>query len=330
MAMEMEMKPKRRKTQRFDRTRHHTFHSDMNHHLKLAALSLFLGSPVATADQPGAAAPALAAAADKASAESLYQTARDLLKADGGEDEARKGFTLMREAAGQGYLPAIAGVGYLYSSGLGVAKDNAEAGKWFRAAAVQEHAISRYNLGKLLVADEIPLPAGSTDRAVQHTEGVEWIRKAAGQGQIEAKSDYGIILMRGDFGVKPDPAAAAPYLIAAAAAGNAEALNALGTMYLVGNGVPYDLGDAERSFRQAAMQGHVKAQANLGEFLDPSSRDPEKRVEALAWLYLAEQVKDPVAMKILQNKAAVISPGDEAEGRKKAAALRKEMRGLKK
>ena len=328
--MEMERTKKRRKTNRFDRTRYYTFQSYMNHHLKLAALSLILGSPAAKADQPGTAVPGLAAAVDKASAESLYQTARDLLKAGGGDDEARKGFTLMLEAAGQGYLPAVAGVGYLYTSGLGVAKDNVEAAKWFRAAADQEHAISRYNLGKLLVADEIPLPAGSTDRAVQHTEGVEWIRKAANQGQIEAKSDYGIILMRGDFGVKPDPAAAAPYLIAAAEAGNSEAMNTLGTMYQLGNGVPFDLGAAERSFRKAAMMGHVKAQANLGEHLDPSSPDSSKRVEALAWLYLAEQAKDPVAMKILQNKAAVISPGDEAAGRKKAAEFRREIRSLKK
>lgn len=263
-------------------------------------------------------------------AEATYESARVLLKGNGGELELRQGFELMKEAAGKDYLPAIAGVAYLYSAGVGVAKDPAAAAKWLRIAAAREHAISRYNLGKLLIADEIPLPDGSTDRAVQHTEGVEWIRKAADQGQIEAKADYGIILMRGDFGVKPDPAAAAPYLIAAADGGNAEALNALGTMYLVGNGVQYDLGAAERSFRQAAMQGHVKAQANLGDFLDPSSSDPLKRVEALAWLYIAEQAKDPVAMKILQNKAAVISPGDEAAARKKAAGLRKEIRGLKK
>lgn len=281
----------------------------------------------------GQAAPPVAseaAAHDENAADSVYEAARTLLKGEGGEADKQKGFELMKEAAGKDYLPAIAGVAYLYSAGMGVAKDPAAAAKWLRIAAQREHAISRYNLGKLLIADEIPLPDGSTDRTVQHTEGVEWIRQAAGQGQIEAKADCGIILMRGDFGVKPDPAAAAPYLIAAADAGNVEALNALGTMYQGGNGVRFDLGAAERSFRQAAMTGHVKAQANLGELLDPSSRDSAKRIEALAWLYLAEQAKDPVAMKILANKAAVISPGDEAEARQKAAGIRKEIRSLKK
>ncbi len=294
----------------------------------LVAASFLLVVPTAVFSQPRTVE--IAPPPESGDPAAVYEQGRALLAGDGVPKDEKKAFELIKAAADKDYLPAIAGVAYLYSAGIGVEKDPAAAAKGLRIAAARDHAISRYNLGKLLIADEIPLPAGSTDRAVQHTEGVEWIRKAADQGQIEAKADYGIILMRGDFGVKPDPTASAPYLLAAAAAGNAEALNALGTMYLVGNGVPYDLGAAERSFRQAAMQGHVKAQANLGELLDPSSGEPEKRVEALAWLYLAEQVKDPVAMKILQNKAAVISPGDEAAGRKKAASLRKEMRGLKK
>ena len=141
----------------------------MNHHLKLLALTLAAGYPTARAEPP-------APAHDFNSTGTLYQTARDLLKAGVAGDEAVKGFGMMREAAGKGYLPAIAGLGFLYSTGLGVAKDNAEAAKWFRLAAEQEHTISRYNLGKLLIADEVPLAVGSTDRSAQHAEGVEWWR----------------------------------------------------------------------------------------------------------------------------------------------------------
>lgn len=258
-------------------------------------------------------------------AESSYEEARPLLRGNGPEADARKGFELMLQSARAGYLPAAAGVAYLYTKGQGVPKDNLEAAKWLRLAAEKEHPVSRFNLGKLLISDEIPLPAGSADRAAQHREGVEWIRKAADQQLLEARSTYGIILLRGDAGTKTDPAAAARYLIPAAEEHHPEALNALGTMYQTGNGVDHLPASAERCFREAAMRGHVKAQANLGEHLDPMSPNHAIRIEALAWLYLAEDSRDPVAMKILQNKMAVITPQDTTVARKKAAEIRREI-----
>lgn len=288
---------------------------------------LFLATAMlCRAEPPAAVASGAVSTEDDNNLDATYESAKSLLKPDAGESELRKGFAQMQEAAAKDHLAAIAGLAYLYSVGLGVAKDPAEAAKWLNKAATRGHAISQYNLGKLLIADEIPLAAGSTDRDGQHAQGVEWLRKAADHGQNEAQATYGIILMRGDSGAKPDPAAAARYLIPAAEAGNAEAMNTLGTMYQVGNGIGYDLAAAEHSFRQAAMLGHVKAQANLGEhLLNPTAPDPARRTEALAWLYLAEQAKDPVAVKILQNIGTTLSPRDESAARAKADSLRKEM-----
>lgn len=288
---------------------------------------LFLATAMlCRAEPPAAVASGAVSTEDDNNLDATYESAKSLLKPDAGESELRKGFAQMQEAAAKDHLAAIAGLAYLYSVGLGVAKDPAEAAKWLNKAATRGHAISQYNLGKLLIADEIPLAAGSTDRDGQHAQGVEWLRKAADHGQNEAQATYGIILMRGDSGAKPDPAAAARYLIPAAEAGNAEAMNTLGTMYEVGNGIGYDLAAAEHSFRQAAMLGHVKAQANLGEhLLNPTAPDPARRTEALAWLYLAEQAKDPVAVKILQNIGTTLSPRDESAARAKADSLRKEM-----
>lgn len=288
---------------------------------------LFLATAVlCRAEPPVAIASGVVSTEDGNNLEATYESAKSLLKPGAGESELRKGFALMQEAAAKDHLAAIAGLAYLYSAGLGVAKDPAEAAKWLNKAATRGHAISQYNLGKLLIADEIPLVPEATDRDAQHAQGVEWLRKAADQGQNEARATYGIILMRGDSGAKPDPTAASRYLILAAEAGNAEAMNTLGTMYQVGNGIGYDLAAAERSFRQAAMLGHVKAQANLGEhLLNPTAPDPARRTEALAWLYLAEQAKDPVAMKILQNIGTTLSPRDEAAARAKADSLRKEI-----
>jgi TPR repeat protein len=277
------------------------------------------------AAQP-AAESGLASSLEEKSLESEYEAARGLLKANEGEESSNKGFRMMLAAAEKGYLPAIAGVAYLYNVGLGTPKDNAAAARWFRLAAEKEHAISRYNLGKLLVNDEIPLPEGSTDRKTQHEEGVEWIRKAADQGLSDAQAAYGVILLRGDYATKPDPAAAAGYLKPAAETGNLEAMNALGLMHQTGNGVVYDLSASERFFRQAAMRGHVKAQANLGEHLNPLSKKPDQRVEALAWLFIAEEADDAVAKKLLAIKSQAISRDDAAAGKKKAAEIKRTIR----
>lgn len=264
------------------------------------------------------------------SQDSAYQAARALLKANDGEDSVRKGFQMMLEAANQGYLPAIAGVAYLYNTGMGTPKDNAVAAKWFRMAAEKGHAISQYNFGKLLVADEIPLPDGVVDRKAQHEEGIEWIRKAANQGLDAAQSTYGIIILRGEFGTKPDATVAAGYLKPAAEAGNLEAINALGLMHKTGNGVASDPEASEQLFRRAAMAGHVKAQANLGELLNPSSKNLDRRIEALAWLFIAEESKNVVAGKLLTPKLQVTPPDEIAAAKKRAAEIKQEINGEKK
>lgn len=301
-------------------------------HQTLSATLLLsaLGAVAARAEAP-AVVQDEAASKGEESPEQSYRAAADLLKSNGSEAEVTKGFSLMLKAANQDYLPAFAGVAYLYSVGMGTAKDLPKAIEWFRKASVRDHAISQFNLGKLLLAGETPLQAGIADLATQHNEGVEWLRKAASQGQLDAKTTYGIILMNGDAGLKPDPAAAAKdYLIPAADSGDTEAMNALATLYQRGNGVALDPAAAELLLRKAAMAGNVRAQANLGEHLDPSSKKESTRIEAFAWLFIAEEAKNAYAKKILQNKLPTTAPADVAAARTQAAAIRKQILALKK
>jgi TPR repeat protein len=266
---------------------------------------------------------------EQESPEQIYRAAADLLKGNGGDADARKGFELMLKAANQNHLPAFFGIAYLYHVGMGTAKDLSKAIEWFGKAAERDHAISQFNLGKLLIAETTPLQPGMPDLAAQHNEGLEWLRKAAVQGLNEAKTAYGTLLMNGDMGLKQDPATAARiYLIPAADAGDTEAMNALGTLYQIGNGVPYDPAAAEVFFRKAAMAGNVKAQANLGEHLDPSSKKESLRIEAFAWLFLAEEAKNVYAKKILKSKLPATSPDDVAAAKLKAAEIRRQIREL--
>ena len=302
----------------------------MIHQTLSATLFLSMLGAMTAQAKPPAAMRDEAVPKGEESPEQTYQAAENLLKGNGSAADASKGFELMLKAANKDHLPAVFAVAYLYHAGIGTAKDLSKAIGWFRKAAERGHAISQFNLGKLLIAEVTPLQPGMQDLAAQHQEGLEWLRKSAAQGQVDARTTYGTLLMNGDLGLKQDPTTAAKdYLIPAADTGDTEAMNALGTLYQIGNGVAFDPAAAENFFRKAAMAGNVKAQANLGEHLDPSSNTESLRIEALAWLFLAEESQNAYAKKILQNKLPATSPDDVTAAKNKAAEIRREIRKQK-
>jgi TPR repeat protein len=250
------------------------------------------------------------------------ETAAILKDPSAGATAKSSAFSKMKELAAEGHVPAMAGLGYLYQEGIGTAKSPVSAAGWLQKAAEKGHAISMFNLAGLLVRDKIPLAEGDKDRGRQYAEGVDWYRKAAEAGLERARVGYGIILMRGDYGAKPDPKQAATFLSPAAEEGNLEAMNALGTMYEIGNGVPYSVATAETWFRKAAEKGHLKARSNLSRILDSHSPTRPRRIESIAWLILAEQDGDVVAKKIFNIKTAATSAADMGAARKEALRLR--------
>ena len=60
-----------------------------------------------------------------------------------------------------------------------MAKDPAEAVKWYRKAAEQGHADARYKLGMVL--------CGGEGTAQDMAEGTYWLCKAAKQGHVQAQ-----------------------------------------------------------------------------------------------------------------------------------------------
>lgn len=268
--------------------------------------------------------PAHAEVASKDPAARFEEARAVLKKSNVAPAEAERAFGLMKESAEAGHVPAMAGLAYLHESGTGTKKSRSKAVEWYRRASEKDHAISQFNLAHLLVS--LGQQPGEEPASVnaRFAEGVEWYRRAAEQGLTRARSAYGIILMRGDYQTTADPAKAAPYLLKAADDGDLEAMNALGLMYESGNGVPRDLPTTENYLRKAAQAGHVKARANLGDFLDPNSPDRKRRIEAIAWLTLAAQEQDPVAKRVIAVKSQAVSPADMEDGRAKAEELSRE------
>ncbi len=109
-------------------------------------------------------------------AEKLYEMGLDAL--DNNDEDAA--FSLLSQAASEGYDKAQFEVGLMYENGQGTDKDIAKALEWYLKAAQQGLAEAQFNYGYQLAARE---------NEEEKAEGLEWIRKAADQGD-EAASEY--------------------------------------------------------------------------------------------------------------------------------------------
>ena len=96
---------------------------------------------------------------------------------------------LIRPLADQGNATAQNRLGSMYSNGLGVPQNNAEAEKWFQLAADQGHASAQNNLG-------ISYWNG-VGVSQNYAEAVKWFRLAAYQGYAEAQFNLGSMYSNG-------------------------------------------------------------------------------------------------------------------------------------
>jgi TPR repeat protein len=118
-----------------------------------------------------------------------------------------------------------------------------------------------------------------------------------------------------------DYAKAAPHVKAAAANGEAAAINMLGVMKQSGLGMETDLQGAEECFREVAMKGDFKAQSNLGHLLDPGSENHSRRIEAVAWIIIAASQGEPLATRKIAELEQTMPEKDYSSAREKADAL---------
>jgi len=145
-------------------------------------------------------------------------------------------------------------------------------------------------------------------------KGLAVMEAAASAGSEDAHASLAEIYFLGlyDPESKPDFEKALPHVEASAKTGNPSATNMLGVMYREGHAVALDLKKAEALFREAARKGNFKAQSNLGLLLDPSSKKRSRRIEAVAWLSLAADQGEPLAVYKM-NELRVYLPTKELE-----------------
>ena len=249
--------------------------------------------------------------------EALFQQARALLRGEGVKKDNAKAFQLMQSAADLGHADAMGGLGYFYSQGIIAPKDPEKALEWFRKGAEKGSAKSQYNFGTSLMKAHEQQPDEK-----QAAEAIEWVRKAAEQKLPEANLTYGIYAYMGENGIAQNYELAATHFQIAADQDLADAQNYLGAMNENGQGMAIDIEQAITWYRKAALQGHIRAKANLGFAIGTNNADENKQNEALAWLSIASQQGDVSAEKGLIE----IEPSMTPEKRQKINALAIEIR----
>ena len=264
-------------------------------------------------------------------------------------EELRKEFQSTKAKAKKGDASAQFNLGFMYDTGNGVAKDEAEAVKWYRKAADQGHAIAQFNLGLMydngngVALDEAEAvkwyrkAADQGDASAQHNlglmygkgdgvakdevEAVKWFRKAADQGVANAQHNLGLRYDNGD-GVAKDEAEAVKWFRKAADQGHAIAQSNLGVMYAKGNGVAQDEAEAVKWYRKAADQGLAIAQSNLGFRYANGNGVAKDETEAYKWWLLAGAQANEVARKNILMIERRLTPDQRAEGQRLARAFK--------
>jgi TPR repeat protein len=217
----------------------------------------------------------LKAKAEKGDAQSQFRLADSFVFGNLGlakdEAEAVKWF---RRAADQGHVSAQFDLGLMYATGRGVAKDDSEAVKWYRKAADQGHASAQYSLGLAYDTGE--------GVAKDEAEAVKWFRKAADQRHVSAQLKLGVMYATGR-GVAKDDSQAVKWYRKAADQGVASAQFLLGLMYADGKGVAKDDSQAVKWYRKAADQGVARAQFFLGMMYADGEGVAKDDSEAVKW-----------------------------------------------
>jgi len=175
----------------------------------------------------------------------------------------------VRKAAEQNHAEAQNNLGFWYGSGQGVAKDYVEAVKWWRKAAEQNYANAQFNLGYCYAIGQ-----GVAQDAV---EAVKWWRKAAEQNYAQAQFS-------------------------------------LGLCYYNAKGVAKDAVEAVKWYRKAAEQNFAEAQCNLGVCYYAGEGVTKDYVEAYKWLSLASAQGDENAKGAKSSLAQQMTPEQIAKG----------------
>ncbi|MFO1487293.1 MAG: tetratricopeptide repeat-containing serine protease family protein [Verrucomicrobiota bacterium] len=212
-----------------------------------------------------------------------------------------------RRAAEQNNAWAQCFLGICYNEGRGVAKDYTEAVKWFRKAAESNDAVAQFYLG-------VCYDFGKGVRK-DNVEAVKWYRKAAEQGNACAQYNLGLCYADGR-GVKKDAVEAVKWYQKAADQNVVEAQRSLAFCYANGQGVLRDQVHALRWVKKVAEHGDPESQVRLGIAYETGEGVLQNYIEAYKWFNLAAAQGEINAIMFRSWVAKKMTPEQIAEAQK--------------
>ena len=219
-------------------------------------------------------------------------------------DSASKAFQEYKAAAERGDANAQFNLGLCYDKGKGVAKNSAEAVKWYSKAAAQGHTDAKLNLDK-------------SDYAV----GIEFQKNKATAERGDADDQYKVGLCYAEGkGVEKDLLEARIWYGKAAAQGHADAQYKFANTYYYGLGVKQDYAKAVEWNLKAAEQGHAIGQYNLGLCYADGNGVEKNLVEAYAWINLSSVTGEDFA-ESRDKLEKMMSPQKLADAQKRSKEL---------
>jgi len=221
-----------------------------------------------------------------------------------GAGEFGEASTLLRPLAREGNVEAQYLLGRLYEQGDGVAKDENEARRLYKAAAGRGHKLASERLavvGKSQSADE--------------SVALGWYLPAAKQGDVEAQYNLGYMYETG-WGVSINEKEAARWYQEAATGGHDQAQLRLGMMYMVGAGVAQSKPKGVEWLRKAAAGGSRVAERLVQELFDSSDGASLDAVKVISGLrrVIDEGDKRALATLLSSLETARSRRGGEGNG----------------
>lgn len=141
---------------------------------------------------------------------------------------------------------------------------------------------------------------------VDEEKAVQWLTKAAEQGESEAQFQIGQMYDEGKWVGRKNHTLSLEWYEKAAQQGHAEAQNNLGSQYFNGKGVKRDYVLAHEWYRKSAMQGWNTGQLNLTALLYWGQGTPKNLTESYAWADLC--VKSGHSVKVtIRNVEKTVS-----------------------
>jgi TPR repeat protein/serine/threonine protein kinase len=210
-------------------------------------------------------------------------------------------FKFFELAARKGHPQALLEAAGCYEDGIGTAADLGKAFEYYKECAASENAVGQYRVGYCL----------DLGKGVQRDpkQAASWYQRSAAQKYPEAMTALGLLYENGD-GVPRNPQQAVTWYRQAATLEDGKAQSYLARCYEKGVGIPADMAQAVSWYEKAVVNDNADAEVNLGNILF-TGRSGRKDMERAVVLYKKAELQNHPAA--LNNLGACYERGEGVE-----------------